>query len=710
MNGARIALGEEFLSSYSRIPRKQQHKVDEFLKKFRQDPRLPGINLERINGAQDEHLYSIRIDQDYRGIVHKPDTGSTYILMLVDHHDEAYNWARRRRVSVHPETGCLQVLDIDAAEGAAVATGSPPEKSRLFRKLKEKHLLQFGVPEEFLPRVRGLASVEDLEKLRGSLPAEAMECLEMFLADIELEEILRDVACGPADSVDTGDFDAALEKDGSKRYFYVVDDEEELSRMLAAPLEKWRVFLHPAQRRLVERDWNGPVRVLGGAGTGKTVVAMHRARWLAMNRFTGPSDRVLLTTFTKNLSADIRENLKSITPAEAMARIEVTNLDDWAWNFLKRNGFRYTMAIRKRTRELWDTALTLAPDGLEKSFFMEEWDRVILPQGLDTLKEYMTCSRTGRGTRLSRKQRVDIWPVFEEFRRLLDENGLREPADAMRDARNTLAVTPGILPYRAVVVDEGQDMGPQELALIRQLAPVGGDDTNSIFIVGDSHQRIYGRHAALGQAGIDIRGRGRKLRLNYRTTEETRNWAVRLLEGLAFDDLDAGRDDQKGYRSLLHGPSPEVHVFPSFDDEISFIVDRLVPLLSQPGEISSVCITARVGTLLDQYAAELSRRGIATCSVTKDKREDRSLPGVRLATLHRVKGLEFDVMIVAGVNRGVIPLPAAIEGSDEVTRAEGQKSERALLYVAVTRARKQVLITAVEPVSGFLEVIGDLSI
>jgi superfamily I DNA/RNA helicase len=702
MNGARIALGEEFLSSYSRIPRKQQHKVDEFLKKFRQDPRLPGINLERINGAQDDHLYSIRIDQDYRGIVHKPDTGSTYILMLVDHHDEAYNWARRRRVSVHPETGCLQVLDIDAAESAAVATGSTPEKSRLFRKLKEKHLLQFGVPEEFLPRVRGLASVEDLEKLRGSLPAEAMECLEMFLADIELEEILRDVACGPADSVDTGDFDAALEKDGSKRYFYVVDDEEELSRMLAAPLEKWRVFLHPAQRRLVERDWNGPVRVLGGAGTGKTVVAMHRARWLAMNRFTRPGDRVLLTTFTKNLAADIRENLKSITPAEAMARIEVTNLDDWAWNFLKRNGFRYTMAIRKRTRELWDTALTLSPDGLEKSFFMEEWDRVILPQGLDTLKEYMTCSRTGRGTRLSRKQRVDIWPVFEEFRRLLDENGLREPADAMRDARNTLAANPGILPYRAVVVDEGQDMGPQELALIRQLALVGGDDTNSIFIVGDSHQRIYGRHAALGQAGIDIRGRGRKLRLNYRTTEETRNWAVRLLEGLAFDDLDAGRDDQKGYRSLLHGPSPEVHVFTSFDDEISFIVDRLVPLLSQPGEISSVCITARVVTLLDQYAAELSRRGIATCSVTKDKREDRSLPGVRLATLHRVKGLEFDVMIVAGVNRGVIPLPAAIEGSDEITRAEGQKSERALLYVAVTRARKQVLITAVEPVSAFL--------
>jgi len=171
---------------------------------------------------------------------------------------------------------------------------------------------------------------------------------------------------------------------------------------------------------------------------------------------------------------------------------------------------------------------------------------------------------------------------------------------------------------------------------------------------------------------------------------------------LIFDDLNGGIDDQKGYKSLVHGRIPEVHVFDSFEEEIDFIVSRLLPMLSTPGEVSSVCITARVNALLKQYEAELSNRGIATCYVTKNVEEDRTRPGVRLATMHRVKGLEFDTMIIAGANKGRIPLAAAVSGSDEITRAEGEKAERALLYVAVTRARRRVLITAVEPVSGFL--------
>jgi len=526
MSDYRLAMGEGFLEAYGDLPKKQQHKVSEFIKKFRNDPRSSGINFERINGVQDEHLRSVRIDQAYRGIVHKPESGNTYILLWVDHHDVAYDWARRRQVAIHPETGSLQVYEVQSDAASMIMEQPEEPQYRLFRKLKDRHFLQFGVPEKQLTLVKGIVSEKELDALAGRLPDEALECLQMFHEGIELKEILESVSCRTGEEIDTEDFDAALDRDGSRRSFHVVEDDEELAEMLAAPLEKWRVFLHPTQRGVVERDWDGPVRILGGAGTGKTVVAIHRARWLALNRFTAASDRILFTTYTKNLARDIRENLKSITPPEVMARIEVNNLDDWVWKFLRRKGYDLDIGFWKTTKEMWNTALTLAPEGYNKQFFREEWERIVQPRGIDSLSKYATCSRIGRGTRLGRKQRGDVWQVFEEYRRLLDDRGLREPIDAMRDARHILEAEPGILPYRSVVVDEAQDMGPQEFQLIRQLVPKGEDETNSIFIVGDAHQRIYGRQVDLGQAGIDVRGRSRKLWINYRTTEENRAWSI----------------------------------------------------------------------------------------------------------------------------------------------------------------------------------------
>jgi len=701
VNGQRIAIGAEFLSAYARIPRAQQRKVDEFIRKFRQDPTGSGINFERVNSARDGHIFSVRIDQSYRGIIHKADNGKTFILLWVDRHDDAYEWARRRSVSVNPETGCLQLMDLETAEAPASAE-APAEELRLFRKLKEKHLTQLGVPAACTPAVSAITNLDELEAMRGTLPGDVLECLEMYAAGIDLDDILKDLATAPGKGVDTGDFDAALDKEGSRQFFRVVENEEELEAMLAAPLEKWRVFLHPTQRKLVEGDWNGPVRVLGGAGTGKTVVAMHRARWLAMKRFTSPGDRVLLTTFTKNLSAEISENLRSFTPKDVMERIEVTNLDDWAWSFLKSRGVTYSMALRRETKDLWEKAASSAPGWADGRFLMDELDQVILPMGIDSLEEYHACPREGCAKKLEDGEKAAIWQVFAEYRRLLTGKGLREPADAMRDARKILETTACGLPYKAVVLDEGQDMGMQDFMLVRRIVPPGDDDTNRIFIVGDAHQRIYGRKAILSKAGIEIGDRGRRLKVNYRTTEETRAWADRLLEGLQFDDLDGGVDDWRGYRSLVHGPAPEVRTFDSADEETAFIIGRIVPLLASPGGTSSVCVVARTGAQIDSFESELARRGIVSCRVTGDSRQDHSKPGVRLSTMHRVKGLEFDTIVIMGVNRGIVPHSSAIGGCDEAGRAEALKLERSLLSVAATRARKNVLVTATKPASEFL--------
>jgi superfamily I DNA/RNA helicase len=695
----KVAISADFLSAFSKIERNRQGKVLEFVNKFRTDPTRSGINYEKIKVAKDPNLRSVRIDEAYRGIVLKPDTGDVYVLLWVDHHDKAYKWAENKSCSVHPEIGSLQVYDVKQTEQAGDTRQMPSaiEPGALFSNLRNRDLLKLGVPEALFSLVRAMKTDSDFDAAQGHLPQEAQEALGFIAVGISLEEVLRDLERTEQKTpVDTNDFAKAIENDDSKRRFFVVDDELELAAILNAPLEKWRVFLHPKQRKLVERDWNGPVRVLGGAGTGKTVVALHRAKWLLENRFTDKNDRILFTTFTKNLAADIQQNLSKICSADTMKRIEVVNLDKWVLNFLNQQGYQSQIAYDSRTAPLWEKAIEQAPVelGFPSSFYREEWEEVIQPQAITSIEEYISASRLGRGVRLNRASRKLIWPVFEEYSLSLSANKLREPEDAMLDAAVILTSQGAVLSYKAIIVDEAQDMGLHAFKLIRQMMPESLNK-NDIFIVGDGHQRIYRRKVTLSRAGIKITGRSAKLRINYRTTEENRNWAVRILEGLPVDDLDGNLDDQKGYKSLLHGAIPEVRNFPSFEQEIVFLADYLTRFQKENGLLQDVCLVARSKSLLKQYEAALGQKGIQTCRISRDKAEDRKAAGVRLATMHRVKGLEFDKVIIAGVNDGVVPEPKAIkETMDSAIQKADELKERSLLYVAATRAKKEVLVTS----------------
>lgn len=698
-NGVKVAIASDFLSSFSKIPRGQQAKVLDFITKFKADPAVPGINYEKIQGARDPKLRSVRIDEAYRGIVLKPDVGNVYVLLWVDLHDRAYQWAKNKVYEINPGTGSLQVIDLmesQVIQAARFKETSQAEKG-LFPGIHDRHLIRLGIPGTLIPLVRSLKTEIDLDGISDCFPQEASEALYMLAAGYSVEEALSELETQAVPrEIDLTDYAAALKNPDSQRRFFVVENDLELAAILNAPLEKWRVFLHPSQRKLVERTWNGPVRVLGGAGTGKTVSAIHRAGYLAQNVFTNPNDRILFTTFTRNLAADIRDNLIKICPEETMRRIEVINLDRWVSGFLQRNGYQYEIDYGERITPLWEKALTVAPTelGLGDAFYREEWERVIQPQEISSLEEYNKASRLGRGVKLGRKDRKRVWPVFEEYRVLLNEHHLRESDEAMRDARLILQDKGDILPYCAIVVDEAQDMSAQAFRLIRQMIP-GGDRTNDLFIVGDAHQRIYRHRIILSQCGINIRGRSRKLRLNYRTTEETRRWAVSLLEGVSIDDLDGGLDNQRGYKSLLHGVIPEIRHFDSFKEEVDFIAKRLGQIGKEAGSLREVCIVARTNELLKQYENSLKENGFESYLIRRSQAEDRRSQGVRLATMHRVKGLEFDRVIIAAVNDGIIPYKGVEnETSDPVVRAESEVHERSLLYVAATRAKKEVLVTS----------------
>lgn len=706
MTEPKVAISQDFLTAYAQIPRAQQKKVMEFVTKFRYDPRSSGINYEKIQDARDPNMRSVRIDQAYRGIVLSPKTGDVYVLLWVDKHDDAYAWARRHRCDIHPETGTLQVIETveqqQSEPSQSASDEGPTEGEGPIPPLRDRELLSLGVPEQHLPLIRSCKSEPDLEALEQILPREAFEALYLLAAGASLEEVQRDYAV-PTTPVDTADFATALDRDQSRSKFRIIEDDAELQEMLNAPLEQWRVFLHPVQRRLVEWRCNGPIRVLGGAGTGKTVVAMHRAVWLVRN-VVGPERKVLFTTFTANLAVDIEENLKKICRPQELERLEVVNIDAWVSRFLKRQSYPHRLVYSNDPayEGCWRLALDNKPPepSLPDSFFREEWERVILPQRVGTRADYLRARRTGRGIALNRRQRSAIWPVFEELLIQMHQQGLRTPEQAALDAADRLDQGRVHLPYDAAVVDEAQDMGPEAIRLIRSIVPPGPND---LFLVGDGHQRIYRRRYALSHCGIEVRGRSRRLKINYRTTEETRRFAVSVLQGQAIDDLDDGADQPEGYRSLMHGQPPVVEHFSCQADELDWMANELEAIKTDRGTLRHVCVVARTQKLVDQYQKGFESRGLNTVKVSRREPDHKLGDGVRLATMHRVKGLEFHYVFMAAMNEGYVPLKNALESTtDQVERRSTELNERALFHVAASRAIKALYVSSFDKKSPFL--------
>lgn len=686
----RVAISQEFLLGLGRLPSAVQNRVTRWMLKFQQDPSSNGINYETIKAARDPNLRSVRIDQDWRGIVFKPEKGDLYILLHVDHHDDAYRWAERRKLAVNPVTGALQVLNLETVEViepvekrvSPVAVGVIPASSELvplFGRIADEELVQLGTPPEMIPAIRRIQREADLDALQASLPVEAYEGLFLLAAGDAVSQILSDRETRVDRKVDVDDFDKALETAESQSRFVVVTSDAELMAILNAPLAQWRVFLHPQQRKLATGDRSGPVRILGGAGTGKTVLALHRARWLAKNR-TPEGKKVLVTTFTRNLAVDIEQNLSSLFLEDPdLAKVEVTNLDRWVHKFLRQRRYEHRI-IYQRDQDAWGRALEAADQklGLDSEFYAEEWDQVVAPQGVRILDDYRKVSRVGRRGVLSRSKRDAVWQVFEEYRAQLSSRQLKEVDDAYGDAASLLNASnrEGGSEYCAIVVDETQDFGPQALRLLRAMLPEGPND---LFFVGDGHQRIYPKYrAVMGRCGIDIRGRSRKLYLNYRTTDEIRKAAVALLEGREIDDLDGGADDNRRYKSLSHGPAPE-RISVSNVKEAVEAASKIAAewIMASEDSPPTTCIIAPNNRVRDQVAKVLSQQGLTARVIDADSPDSAESQAIRVATMHRAKGLEFDRVIVLDVGR-----------SDEHSAA--------LVYVAITRAKAVAVLVSME--------------
>ena len=702
---ARLAIDKDFLDDYSKLEKTVQAAVKAAIDKFAAHTHA-GLHLEKINHCKDDRIRTIRIDQSWRGVVLAPETGDTYSLLRVMPHDKAIEYAGSRRFTVNEALGVVEVRDqaaLDqvqpALEQAATATDA-----RLFAHVSDKDMARLGIDEHTRTIARLLTSDAHLDALERMIPEVQYNALYLLAGGLSVEEVWQEVAQdAPSTPVDTGNLVKAMERTPSRVVF--IDSNDELDKILEHPFAKWRVFLHPAQRKIAYAPrYAGPVQVTGGAGTGKTVTALHRAAYLARKageQLAGQESArsVLVTTFTKNLAEALQSQFDLLVDdEETRRRVEIRNVDSLAYRVIEQaRGARPGIIEGRELDELWAAAAAEAGLAFPATFLNREWEQVILAQDLRTEEEYLTASRAGQGTPLGKAQRRQVWQVTQQVEAQLRALGGNTFTQLASEAAHLLRDGTVTLPYRHVIIDEAQDLHPAQWRLLRAAAPAGPDD---MFIVGDVHQRIYDNHVSLARVGVNVRGRSKRLTVNYRTTQEILALAVPALGKAAVTGLDDETDTLTGYRSPLHGRRPEVVGAPTREAEMDALVARVRGWLDEGIEAHAIGIAARSGQIHRAASAALEAEGIKTLSLSAKSRAN----AVRVGTMHGMKGLEFQAVAVIGVADGIVPTPSAVtpEEDDPVAHAQDLQRERCLLFVACTRARDHLYLSYSGSPSPFL--------
>ena len=699
-----LAFANSFWESYDVLEKPVKAGVRKAMEKFQQLSLAElhadkGLHLEAVHNARDPRIRTIRINDFWRGVVLAPDDGSdTFLLLNVLPHDEAYAWAAKRLYTVNTATRALEVRNVVAIEQLtpALEQAAAQAPTRLFAKYSDTVLRWLGIDDQVLRAVRTIIDKPQLEAFGSLLPEDQFEVLQYLAEGFSPEEVYRDIVAErrPADTPDDGampDLATAIANTPSR--IRLVTGPEELADILDKPFAAWRVFLHPSQRRVAYRvSYNGPAQVTGGPGTGKTVVALHRVKHLLSR---SPDTRILLTTYTNALARALRENLALLLDddAEQLARVEVTTVNAFAHRTVRNLAGRVPSVIGDADeRQIWRRVRRRLDLPWTEQFLAQEFRHVILAHEVSSREEYQRVNRRGRGSALGPSQRDRVWQAMEAFTKELKARGASTHLQVCAQAARLLADADlAVHGFDHVVVDEAQDLHPAQWRVLRAAVAPGPDD---LFIVGDPHQRIYDSRVSLGALGISVTGRSSRLRINYRSTEEILSWSTRLLADVRFEDLGGeGHDSLAGYRSLLHGKRPHVAGFPNEHDEVTALVTRVREWLDQGVRPSEIAVCARFNLLLDKVDDRLSAAGIPTVRV-KDQ-PGQNVDGVRLATMHAMKGLEFRCVAVIGVTARAIPFPKEITPAevDRIQHESDMLRERCVLFVACTRAREALHVS-----------------
>ncbi|MEU7316467.1 UvrD-helicase domain-containing protein [Streptomyces sp. NPDC007083] len=709
-----IAITNTFWEGVDRLDKPARARVHKAMGKFQQLSihqlhADKGLHLESVVGSRDPRMRTVRVDDGLRIVLLAPDDGSdVFVFVHVVSHDKAYSWAARRLYTVNAVTRCLEVRDLTAMEQVTPLFAQEAEAAPelLFARWSDTALRHLGVDDVTLRAARTITGKAQLEAFGSLMPEDQFEALWLLAEGFKAEDIYRDLVAArqSASEDDTpvqGELATAVSRTRSR--IALVTGPEELADILAKPFDAWRVFLHPAQRRIAYRpSYAGPAQITGGPGTGKTVVALHRVKHL-LGR--SPDSRILLTTYTGALARSLRSGLALLLDHDRalLDRVTVTTVDAIARRTVRKlRGDPGTALGDKDERLRWQRLARKLELPWNDAFLAQEYRHVVLAQDIRTHEEYRDCLRRGRGSALGRAQRERVWEAVGMFEGELARDRSCTWLQLCAEAARLLRDKPGEGPaYAHVVVDEAQDLHPAQWRLLRALVPEGADD---LFVTGDPHQRIYDARVSLRSLGISVTGRGARLRLNYRSTEEILRWSRALLDGEPVADLTGDdRDSLTGYRSLLHGAQPacEGHRTEQAEDEA--VVRRVLDWVAAGIPPSEIAVCARFHTRTARLSDRLAEAGLPVIRV-KDGDPDGAV-GVRVSSLHSLKGLEFRCVAVTGVTDSAFPFQAAVTplGADRLQHATDLAAERCLLFVACTRAREVLYVSYSGRPSEFLD-------
>jgi len=680
----KLYLYEKFMDAFILLPKGIQKKTMEFMEKFKQNPKSMAINLEKIKDFRDENLRSARIDQAYRAIIHVSKTDEVYHLLWAAHHDDSYAWAKNKVFEWNSNTQSYQIFDVaDEFINNTVVEAKGP-----FQEYSDQQFEQIGVPAVLLPSVRAVTDSENLKLIEKYLPQEVYERLFFLIEGISIDEIIADVEDGKA-IVAVAQADTV----NNKRYFFEITDEN-LETIFSSDFHKWKIFLHPSQLKIVNALNKGSVKVTGLAGTGKTVCALHRAKFITDNFSVSSNKPLLFTTFTKSLVTTLKESLNELGVNETL--VEVKHIHGLAVDLAKKHKLITEKAKilefsdHEYKIKMWEDILDSTISHFDADFFSSEYTEILVQNNIKTEEEYLKVSRVGRSQKLGRKDRIEIWKIFDAYNQKKKAENYFELGEVL-NLLNEYFTKEKNKPYSFIIADEIQDFSNVELRLIRSMTD---EQDNDVFLVGDPYQKIYFRKINFSRSGINVRGnRSKQLKINYRTTDEIRQLAITTVKGIDYDNFDGEKESAKGYISLTHGEKPIYSMFEKESEEFEFIRSKIEDFVSNTPGISfnNFCIVCRTKSALSDIKKFIHNAKIPYYDVTTST---GNATGVHLSTFHNVKGLEYKVVFLFGVNSKSVPLrPVNFYQWDQAKQFEFDTMEKSLLYVAMTRAIQQLFIT-----------------
>lgn len=681
-------------------------KAWDFVTKLTKDADLTGLDLKIPKGnPADKRVRTARVDLNHRAVVFavSDEPEPMWVLAAIHPHDKAYIEAEKLVLSLNPVNGAMEVYTPSAVEATVVdfQHRPAPENALQILPFTVGELTDLGIEAGVAGEAIKIADEDSLLELAGGLP----DWQQKALLDLATGSSLDDVRATYGGDRPVGDDPVdAVTRPASRMQFVYLETDDELRRMLEGDFAAWRTYLHPTQHDIAyRRTYNGPFRLAGGAGTGKTVVALHRAAYLART----PDTRVLLCTFTRNLAAKLQGDIRSLVTADEASRVIVNGIDQIVRRIVATVDGQPGQPLGDKERDaVWEESVhavgvpsDLAAQ-LTPSFLTHEYRSVVMALPSHTRDAYLKAKRVGRGVRLNRVQRAAVWRVVEAFESSVVALG-RTTYDLLSCRAAQIANDPAhadaIPRYDHVVVDEGQDLHAGHWRVLRGLVERGPND---LFICEDGHQRIYGERIVLSHFGIETRGRSRRLTLNYRTTRQNLLLSMGVIEGEDIVDLDGDAETVVGYRSAFGGPNPLLRPFSSTANECNGIVETVRGWLTAGDPAESIAILARRSHELEQVKEALRNSGVPVEYLPKEGPGNDGV--VKVASMHRAKGTEFRNVVVAAAHEGVVPLEWVFHNLPESEHGAVRAQERSLLYVACSRARNQLVITWTGTASPFL--------